>query len=379
MTLTVDPPATWYVDNTNPSCSDTGPGTAAQPFCTIGSGTSAAVSGDSVFVNAGTYTGSSLNPVSGVTVDANPGVTISGGTSAFALSGRSNVAISGFTITGTSSNGISVSGGGNVTISSNTVSYAGTPASGLTARGISLSNVSGGTVKGNVTHDNSDHGIYLAGSTTGVLVKGNTSYHNAEQYQRNANGINDIAPGNSIIDNVTYANEDSGINVYPGGNNALVAGNVSYDNGDHGIDDLNVTGGRIIGNTVYSNCTTGINVEGTSGNYLVENNIAVDNATGAIINPTPINGYTNDCNRRTGNIGIWDSAPATSTADYNLVYQSNGTSDEYRWAGTAYNTQSALNSATGQEDPRHLRGPAVREPRGLEPAAERGFAGHRLG
>ena len=42
--------------------------------------------------------------------------------------------------------------------------------------------------------------------------------------ERGANGIDDIAPGNSIIGNVTYANEDSGINIFPGGDDALVAG-----------------------------------------------------------------------------------------------------------------------------------------------------------
>ena len=83
----------------------------------------------------------------------------------------------------------------------------------------------------------------------------------------------DTGPGNFIIGNVTYANEDSGINIYTGSNNTLVANNVAYDNGDHGIDNLNVTGGRIIGNTVYYNCTDGINVEGTSGNDNIENNV----------------------------------------------------------------------------------------------------------
>ena len=281
-------------------------------------------------------------------------MTISGGKS-FALSGVSYITINGFTITGTSSAGISVSGGSNVTIANNTESYAGTPISSPAA-GISLSNLAGGLVQGNITHDNSAHGIYLSGSTTGVTVQGNTSYHNAYQYQRNANGIEDVAPGNSIIGNVTYANEDSGINMYTGGNNALVANNVTYDNGDHGIDDFNVTGGRIIGNTVYYNCTDGINVEGTSGNYDIENNVSVNNATGAVINPTPIATnpstgqpyYTNPCNRRIGNIGVYDSAPATTTANYNLVYQS-GAGAWYTWAGVEYSSLSALRSATGQE------------------------------
>jgi parallel beta-helix repeat protein len=351
------PRTVWVVDNTARNCSNNGPGTAARPLCAIKTGAKMAAPGDTVHVRAGTYRGTSVNPArSNVTFTAHAGVTIRGGTSAFAISKRRNIRISGFTITRTSSYGISVSGGRNVTISANTESYAGTPVS-HPAVGIYVHNLAGGLVSRNVTHDNSAHGIFLNGTTTGVVVKGNTSYHNAYQNWRNANGIDDVAPGNSIIGNRTYANEDSGINIYPGAANTLIANNVSYDNGDHGIDDYNVTGGRIIGNTLYSNCTTGINVEGTSSHYLVEHNIAVNNATGAIVNPTPIAtnpksgapDYTNGCNRRRGNIGIWDSAPLTTHTDYNLVYQSNGTSPEYVWAGAVYNRQQTLYAATGEE------------------------------
>jgi len=347
----------YVVDNTSVSCSDAGPGTAAQPFCTIAAAAKKAVAGDTVLVNAGTYAGTSVDPANSgaagtpITFTANPGVTISGGTRAFSISSRNYIVINGFTITGTSSYGIFVSGGSNVSVTNNTVSFAGQPVSGSTAIGIYLDNLAGGTVSGNVAHDNSAHGIELAGSTTAVMVRGNASYHNAYQYERNANGIDDIAPGNSLIGNITYDNEDSGINVYPGAANTLVADNVAYDNGDHGINVFNVTGGQIIGNTVYFNCTSGIDIEGTSGNYDIENNVAVDNATGAIINPTPINppgAYTNTCNRREGNIGVYDSAPTTTTANYNLVWQ-DGPGVEYWWAATAYGTQAALNAATGQE------------------------------
>ena len=354
---------TYLVDNTNSACNDTGPnaGTSGQPFCTIAAAAKVAQAGDTVLVNAGTYAGTAVNPTnsgtagSPITFAANPGVTINGGTRSFALSNRNYITIRGFTITGTSSYGIFVSGGSNVTITGNTESFAGTPITSP-AMGIYLSNLNGGLVQGNITHDNSAHGIYLTGTTTGVTVAGNTSYHNAYQYQRNANGIDDIAPGNSIIGNVTYANEDTGINIYTGGDNALVTNNVTYDNGDHGIDDFDVTGGRIIGNTVYFNCTDGINVEGTSGNYDIENNVAMNNATGAVINPTPIpvnpsTGqpyYTNACNRRVGNIGVYDSAPSSTTANDNLVYQS-GAGAWYTWAGTTYNSLPTLQSATGQE------------------------------
>ena len=276
--------------------------TAALPFCTLTKAAAKAVSGDTVQVIAGAYTGSSASPASGVTFTANQGVTISGGPSGakgFSISGKSNVVVSGFTITGTPSYGIYVNSSSNITISGNNVSFSGQPVSGQSASGIYLSSLNGGLIKGNVTHDNAAHGILLTGSTTGVTVQGNTSYHNAYQWERNANGIDVTAPGNFIIGNVTYANEDTGINMYTGGDNTLIADNVTYGNGDHGIDDFDVTGGRIIGNTVYGNCTDGINVEGTSANYVIEDNVSANNATGAAIHPTPINYViTKDCKDR---------------------------------------------------------------------------------
>jgi len=47
--------ATWIVNGASPSCSDSGPGSAAKPLCTIGQGASRAVPGDTVLVQAGTY------------------------------------------------------------------------------------------------------------------------------------------------------------------------------------------------------------------------------------------------------------------------------------------------------------------------------------
>lgn len=217
-------------------------------------------------------------------------------------------------------------------------------------------------VSNNNTSHNSDHRIYLTDSSTGITVSNNQSSFNANGWQRNANGIDVTSPGNTVIGNVTHDNEDSGIQFYPGGNNNLATLNVTYNNGDHGIDNLNVIGGRIIGNTVFHNCTSGINVEGTSSNYVVENNVAVDNA----VYPAYM-GIS--CARRTGNIGIYDSAPATTIVDRNLVWLTK-TGTMYAF-GSLYASLSAMQAATGQEGRRPGR-PEVRQYRRQQPPTERG-------
>lgn len=112
--------------------------------------------------------------------------------------------------------------------------------------------------------------------------------------------------GNTVANNVSHDNEDSGLQFYTGGSNSLVVNNVAYNNGDHGIDDLNVTGQRIIGNTIYNNVTAGINVEAsTVSSATVENNISVDNG---INSP-----------RTTSNIRIDSLSTSESTVNYNLV------------------------------------------------------------
>ena len=74
---------TYFVNKTNVACSDVGPGTSANPFCTIGRAALAAGPGDTVQVVAGTYaetvnpsaSGTSGNPI---TYTAAAGVTVTG-------------------------------------------------------------------------------------------------------------------------------------------------------------------------------------------------------------------------------------------------------------------------------------------------------------
>ncbi len=351
-----------YVDQTSASCADTNPGTSTAPFCTISKGVSQLQPGSTLYIGNGTYAETVKPPVSGtstapVTVTAWPGAspTIGTGVSYGAyIASKSYVVLSGLTFAETVDDGVYVSSSSHITVTGNTVRGAGSPRSGETAPGISIRSTTDSEVRDNTSEHNSSHGIFVSGTSTRNTVADNRANWNAEGWRRNANGINVIAPGNTIIRNVTHDNEDTGLNFYTGGNDNLAALNVTYNNGDHGIDDYNVTGGRLIGNTVYHNCASGINVEGTSGDYVVENNVAVDNA----VYPA-YNGIA--CSRRAGNIGIWDSAPASTTVDHNLVWlTTSGTLYTFK---SGYKTLAAMQAATGQErsgvqgDPRFVAAP----------------------
>jgi parallel beta-helix repeat protein len=336
-----------YVDRTSSACSDSGPGTSATPYCTITKGVSQLAAGYTLFIGNGTYAETIKPAVSGtaaapISIAVWPGRSpvITGSTYGAYISGRSYVTLSGLTFSATVADGIYISGGDHITVTGNTVSGAGRPASGQTKPGISIRGTVSSVVSNNNSHHNNGTGIILSSGATGITVSGNNANFNAEGWRRAANGINVTAPGNAVLRNITHDNEDSGIQFYSGGNNNLAALNVTYNNGDHGIDNLNVTGGRLISNTVYRNCTSGINVEGTSGNYQVMNNIAVDNA----VYPA-YKGIA--CARRAGNIGIWDSAPSSTTVDHNLVWLTK-TGKMYVF-GSSYTSLAAMQAATHQE------------------------------
>jgi len=404
-------PSVLYVDNGNPNCSDSGPGTSTIPFCTIGKGASVAVAGQTVQVASGTYaelvtvknSGAAGSPI---VLTAAPGasVTVNGMANGFKVSGKtyvtvqgfmvssttsygiyvtgsSNVTVSGSTVSGTGSHGIyvtssstnvtvsgnsvsnttgygiyvntlsnstvsgnSVSGttnygiyvnsSSNITVNGNDVSAAGQPVQGYTKYGIKLAGSTSSLVSGNTAHNNSDAGIFLDAGTHGVEVTGNQTYGNARGYARAAPGIDVRGYSNTIDRNVSHDNEDSGLQFYAGSHDNLVVDNLTYNNGDHGIDNLGATNQTIISNTVYNNVTAGINVEGSSTGATVENNISVDNG---INSP-----------RTHSDIRVDSTSTSGATVNYNVVYLT--TPDTlYVWGSTSYTSLAAFQAATGQE------------------------------
>jgi parallel beta-helix repeat protein len=335
------PANTLYVDKAKPSCSNTGPGTITHPFCTIGAAASRTTAGTTVLVSAGTYdeqvgvkSGSAGAPVV-FQPEAGETVTVTSQQYGFYVSNRRWVTIRGFKVANTADDGFHVSSGSNnVEVVGNEVSSTGEPVSGLAAEGISVTDASDVLVADNVVHHNTKYGIYLANATR-VQIVDNQSFLNARVYSRGASGIRlHTSPGNTVARNLTFDNEDSGIELVTGSNDNVVVNNVTYDNGDHGIDVLASLRNDLVSNTVYRNVTAGLNAEGGSEATTIANNISVDNG---IASP-----------RTRGNVRVDSTATSGTTMDYDLVHL---TSPDTMivWNSVAYHSLAAFRAATGKE------------------------------
>ncbi len=343
-------PSTYFVDQANPSASDGGPGSAEQPFLTIGKAASLALAGDTVQVYSGTYnelvfvqnSGTTANPL---VFTSAPGasVVVTGQSNGFKVSGRNWITIRGFTITDTVSYGIYLKDASNITIENNDVSFAGEPISGQSEVGIKVNNTTDSKFLGNILHHNSDSGMEVVNNSTGNEIIGNIAFNNARQFTRAAVGIDVRSANNFIANNIAHHNEDSGIQIYSNLNgtfpatNNLIVNNLTYANGDHGIDVLRSSGQRIIGNTVYNNVTSGINIEGGSTAATLANNLSVDNG---INSP-----------RTRGNIRVDANSLTGTSLDYDLVFIRPSAPGQtmITWGSTQYQSLAAFVAATGKE------------------------------
>ena len=133
--------------------------------------------------------------------------------------------------------------------------------------------------------------------------------------------------------NITFDNEDSGINIWNGANGSLVSNNVSYRNGDHGIDNKASNNTRIRSNTVYGGVDSGIEVVGSTGVSLA-NNISANNGI--------------DSPRTEGNIRVDEASAPSISLDYDFVFLSSpGVMIDFN--DEEYESLAAFRAATGRE------------------------------
>ncbi|MFZ5858219.1 MAG: MBG domain-containing protein [Chloroflexota bacterium] len=361
---------TYYVDNTNPACSDAGPGTSAVPYCTLAKGASvASIPGDTVHVLAGTYAETVFVNYSGVdgspiTFHANPGVTVTGDPagfgSAFAVSAKSYVVIDGFNITETKYKGIYVDSSSHITVSNNHVTYAGINAGyDQHQQGIFIRNTTYSLITGNVADHNSCIGIRLINGSDYNTVSNNISFANSSTIAWPVVAISDAAgievtgsSHNLVVNNIVYGNEDTGINLYVnssgvGSSNNVVVGNLSYGNGDHGIDNNASPYNTIIGNTVHGNGTTGINFEGEVG--------AGSHHATVMNNITAGNGLTPPAGSFGGNLRVDSNSISGTVLDYNLFNKETATV-QIIWNNSSYTSLAAFRVVAPTQEVHGLEG-----------------------
>src|SRR6266536_3009082 len=275
--------AVLYVDRNNPSCSDTGPGTSTQPFCTIKPAASQATAGQTVQVASGTYpelvtVSNSGAPGSPIVFSAAPGasVTVSGQANGFKLAGKSYVTIQGFTVANTSSYGFYVSSSSsNVIVSGNTVSN-------IASNGIYVTTLSSNvTVSGNTVSGTQSHAIYVSPSSSNVTVNDN-QVSGITGYGFWANSSSGVTvSGNTISNTSNYGlHVDTSSNVTVSGNDVSFAGQRAVDLIKYGIKLTDTTNSLVSGNVSHDNSNDGIFLDATTTGVRVAGNEAFGNARG---------------------------------------------------------------------------------------------------
>jgi parallel beta-helix repeat protein len=349
---------TLYVDNSDAACTDTGPGTANQPFCTIRQASSVAAAGQTVQVASGTYAEDVTPAHSGmagspIIFTAAPGahVVITGtptGSDGFSISGKRYITIKGFTISGTAGHGISASSGCSfLRIIGNHITGAGRSTNPRTIkRAISLATATHSLIENNVLDHNTSSGVYLAVGSDDNTVNHNIISFNASGYTDPSGAYHRLAPGidvrgdaNDISNNISHDNDDSGIQVVHGASQNIVVNNVVYHNkgypnsqaGDHGIDLSSAPNNTVVSNTVSDNVTAGINIEGTSSGTTLANNISVNNG----LPPSP---------RTKGEIRVTSAATPGTTIDYDDIYLTNTTATVITWNDATFTSLAALHA-----------------------------------
>jgi len=360
---------TYTVDNsTAAGCSDTP--TTGQPYCSITAAYKAAAAGATITVGPGTYNERVDVAKAGITLDAPAGATVDGtGTTqllyGFNITGG-NVTVDGFTFTNQATAGVNVSGADSTVIRNVTVTGSATNGirvvsgsnvkiSQVTAKnnaraGILLAGATNSTVSSAETFGNQREGVSIQGGS-GDVVEHVTTHDNA-----NTTTADRLAPGINVTNwvpsagaaavpatditvqrNVSYGNDDSGIQVYGGSQNVTVSRNLVYDNGDHGIDFSMASSGAVVSNTALRNFTAGINIEsnaaGAGALATVADNVAMNNGNGD---------GSSTLLRTRGDIRVdAPSVAAGSQIDHDLVFDSAGQT-VLTWGTTTYPSLDAF-------------------------------------
>lgn len=297
-----------------PGCSDSGHGDYFQPFCTIaGAAAKVTTPGAVVEIAPGTYAGPVKIAASGATGDP--------------IIFRAE--------SWTSSPSI----GGPVYIQTDSADAYGLELDGASNVDFLGVNLEGPTSTG--------HGVVLENSSNDTLVDVVTDQNIVESGNSAHNMLADVEVRNGIDQPAGFTG--SGIDIDASGTGNSVA-NTFVAMGESGSAGITVDGSpkaEIVGDTVTGYCGSGISVgddaNGVASGASIQNNVVESAVTSA-------NDAGHCAAASSAGISVESAADESGlTENYNDVYPKDTVSTEpYDYAGTAYQTPAALESATGQ-------------------------------
>ncbi|MFJ1706367.1 PKD domain-containing protein [Kitasatospora sp. NPDC088346] len=287
-----DSPATLYVDTDATRCSDTGPGSSAEPFCHIATAAALVEPGQTVRVAGNrqyreevhlTRSGTPAKPITfvGGTGTQGPLPLVGATGRAFVLSGVHDVVVQGFNLRGTSE-AVAVTASSRVTLDGNQFG-AGDPA---------------------------------------VRVSG---------------------PGDHVTVSRNRFHRSGGVTVEGGARDTLVTTNdLSRTLG--GVRVTDASGPVVVHNTVAFVCGPSVVLDGASAGAVVANNVLTGhNADSLAVGVAPACGAEQDGTE----VSVSAGSTTGSTVDHNVVHPFPNAS-AYTWAGTAYRSPKDFAGATGQ-------------------------------
>lgn len=292
-------PTSLYVDNgPGTNCSDSGPGSAAAPFCTISAAAAVVQPGQTVNVGQGDFPqqvdisarGTASAPITfvGQSTYRNPMGTMVGmdtgsplAAHAFVFRGAQNVVIKNFQL---------ASSAGDVLVGD--------------SQNVTVDQVYDGAYSTN------GPALQVTGASGGVTLSRSVLRYGID--------IGSGVAGTTVTTNVLHAAATTG------GGAAMIRA-------------TGAPGTVIVSNTV-SACAAGIDLEGSSSGSTIENNIVED---------ASVSGVSCGGAAASGGVTVASGATSGTTSDYNVVDAASGAAP-YSWAGVGYAGQLSFTAATGQ-------------------------------
>ncbi|MDH6111612.1 PKD repeat protein [Kitasatospora sp. MAP12-15] len=319
-------PTTLYVNNGSAAgCWNGGPGTQAEPFCTVQEAANAAQPGQTVLIAPNTYYSEQVTvthsgtPGHPITFQGSPNETVRPGTigvnpyggiteltrlHAFVFSGVHDVTVTGLDLQAPQE-AVLVSDSDRITVDGN----------GLAAVGDGLAPY--------------PPGIRLTGRTTASTVSRNSM---------------NLAGSGVVV--------DAGVTGTVVTTNRIESGDVPPGSGESaGVTVTDAPGTVVTSNSFSAICGTAVVLAGSSANSTIENNIAVPLFTPCLAQP---------------DLAVSASSVTGTRVDYNVVFQAPGKVD-YAWGDATYTSPAAFAAATGQGN--HDIASAKRNYAGAVPAA----------